>query len=275
MNSGPRAVAPTCSTLWIGGNLGPIGAACLASFVRRGHPVVLYCYDPPRDAPAGVELAAAASIIPSSRIIRHKETGSHALFSNLFRYELLRLGLGLWVDCDMYCVRRFVFDSEYVYGWARASRINNAVLRLPAHSPVLDQLIAIFGVKSPIPPWLSPQDESTLLARKLAGETFELADLPWGSTGPLALTYLVTEAGLAHHALPPTVFYPVPYDRGPLLLKRGVNLAAMMTPKTLGVHLWNETLHRHVAKAERGSAVDRLLSQGTLFDESLIEAAPE
>ena len=78
-----------CNTLWVSGDLGPVLAACLASFVAKGHRVILHCYDLPSDVPAGVETADAALIVPASRIIRHKDTGSLALFSNLFRYELL------------------------------------------------------------------------------------------------------------------------------------------------------------------------------------------
>jgi len=245
------AAAPTCNTLWIGGDLGPIGAACLASFVRRGHRTVLHCYDAPRDAPAGVELADAAATVPSSRLFRHKESGSYSLFSNLFRYELIRRGLGLWIDCDVYCLRRFAFDSDYVYGWEGANSINGAVLGLPKESPVLEKLIALFATRAPVLPWLSSREQSTLLAKRLAGEGFGLADLPWGVAGPQALTYFLTEAGLARHARAHTVFYPIPANRGFVVLQRGVDVAELMTPKTLAVHLWNEILRKHVVRRNR------------------------
>ena len=124
----PPMPPATCNAMWIGGNLGPVSAACLASFVRQGHRVVLYCYDTPSDMPFGVELADAGAIIPSSRIFKHKQTGSYALFANLFRYELQRRDLGIWVDCDFYCVRPFSFAQEYVFGWQNKNEINNAVL---------------------------------------------------------------------------------------------------------------------------------------------------
>lgn len=271
MSSEPPVVTPTCNTLWIGGDLGPIAAACLTSFLRRGHRVVVYCYDPPRDAPPGVELADAAVIIPTSRIIRHAKTGSYALFSDLFRYTLLRLGHGLWIDCDVYCLRRFAFDGEYVFGWQQPNSINGAVLRLPSDSPVLEKLIAIFDMKSPVLPWLRAEDQSTLMARRLAGEAFGIGDLRWGAAGPAALTYLLTEAGLARHAYPRTVFYPVPHHHGGLLLRADADVSAVISPRTLAVHLWNEALKPHIAKAQRGSPVDRLLSQGTLVDETFLD----
>jgi len=262
----------TCNSLWIGGDLGPVSAACLASFLRHGHPVVLYCYEPPRDVPYGVGLADAAAIIPSNRILRHKETGSYALFANLFRYELLRRGLGLWIDCDVFCVRPFDIASEYVYGWQQPNVINNAVLGLPRQSPVLERLIDLFETKSPVPAWLGPNQHAKFAAKARAGEEFGIEDLPWGAAGPGALTYLLTESGLASRALPETVFYPISFARGYLLLKKDFHLAGSITPRTLAVHLWNEGLVKHLAEREPGSAIDRLLLQGSLFDEARLNA---
>ncbi len=207
-------IAATCCTLWIGGSLGPIASACLASFVRHGHAVILYCYDPPPDVPAGVRIADANAVVPSHRIVRHARIGSYALFSNLFRYELFRAGRGIWIDCDVYCVRHMEFDEISVFGWQRANSINGAVLRLPSDSPVLEPLIALFTARSPVPPWLEREEAARLQVRRLAGEEFSVADLPWGSAGPNALTYLLTEAKLTRFAAPPDVFYPLPWDRG-------------------------------------------------------------
>jgi hypothetical protein len=263
---------PTCNTLWIGGNLGPIGAACLASFVRRGHRVVLHAYDPPADVPAGVEIADAALTIPAARIFRHKASGSYSLFSNLFRYELLRLGRGLWIDCDVYCVRRVTATSAHIYGWQRPGSINGAVLGLPSDAPVLERLISLFDKQSPVLPWLTAAQARELQARRLAGEVFSLADLPWGVAGPEALTYLLTQAGLARHAAPLEVFYPLPWNQGPLLFRAAVDMRRLVRPRTMTMHLWNETASQHLDKVERGSAIDRLRTQGTLFDESFLAA---
>jgi hypothetical protein len=256
----------TCNSMWLGGDLGPVSAACLASFVRQEHRVVLYCYDAPNDAPAGVELADGRSILPSSRIVRHKATGSFSLFSNLFRYELQRRNLGIWIDCDVYCIRRFDFDTDFIIGWQNDSELNGAVLKLPDGTPILDRLISMFTQTSPVLPWLSDKEQQRLRQRKLSGERFELSDLPWGSAGPLALTYLVQESGLARRAFPPAVFYPLPAREAPLLLRANTDLTRFLKSDTRAIHLWNEALRHHISKAERGSPVDRLLSRGTLFE---------
>src|SRR3990167_3728033 len=221
----PAAMPPiTCTSMWLGGNLGPLSAACLASFVRRGNRVVLYCYDAPKDVPSGVELADAAALVPSSRIAKHKEHGSYAPFSDLFRYELQRRDLGMWIDCDVYCVRAFAFEQPYVFGWQTPDALGNAVLRLPSGSKLAGDLIALFDKRSTIYPWLSSAEQKRWLERKWAGESLDWADLPWAATGPSALTYLVRELGLTGHALRPSVLYLLPLPDAPHLLPSPTHL---------------------------------------------------
>jgi hypothetical protein len=259
--------------MWLGGDLGPLSATCLASFVRRGHRVVLYCYDAPKDVPSGVELADAAALVPSSRIAKHKESGSYAPFSDLFRYELQRRDLGMWIDCDVYCVRAFAFEQSYVFGWKTRDALGNAVLRLPSGSKLAGDLIALFDKRSTIYPWLSSHEQKRWLERKWAGESFDWTDLPWAATGPSALTYLVRELGLTGHALRPSVLYPLPVRDAAQLLRAGADLIPYIAPETRGVHLWNNALRHHVTKAQRGSPIDRLFSEGTLFDEARLPIA--
>src|SRR4051812_13298665 len=101
--TGAPAASDTCNSLWIGARLGAVERACLRSLMRHGHRLVLWCYALPDGVPDGVELRDAGEIVPESRIVAYAE-GSHALFANLFRYELLRREPGLWVDCDVYAL---------------------------------------------------------------------------------------------------------------------------------------------------------------------------
>jgi hypothetical protein len=262
----PKGPLEVCNTLWIGGDLGPVSEACLASFVRNGHRVILHCYDVPNDVPEGVEVADAAIILPSSRIIRHKETGSYSLFSNLFRYELLRQKRGLWIDCDVYCVQPIPEAGDHIFGWQSLVTINGAILKLPADSPALAELIGIFDRPSFIPPWLLPEEHERLLARQSAGEAFDLGDLPWGIAGPRAITHVFSQMGLSRLARQRRVFYPISYEDGPVLLRRS-DLNRFVSAMTLTVHLWNEALRKVLHLREPGSPIDKLLKEGLLFDE--------
>ncbi len=74
----------------------------------------LYAYGKLEGVPDGVLLEDAAKILPETEIITYEgddlpdAKGTPALFANLFRHEMQRLGKGIWVDCDVYCLKPFL-----------------------------------------------------------------------------------------------------------------------------------------------------------------------
>lgn len=124
--------------IWIGNSLGDIHAACIRSFVRHGHRVLFHCYEDVVDLPVGVEKHDANKLLPISRMIR-VPNGSPAVFCDLLRYEVQAQQLGLYVDCDMYCLQP-IEDREYMFGWESDDYINGAVLKLPSGSSALEEL---------------------------------------------------------------------------------------------------------------------------------------
>lgn len=234
---------PVINAIWIGRELGDIQAACLRSFLRAGHKAVLHCYTPPNDVPSGVEIANAARLLPESKLTRHRETGSFALFSDLLRYEILRAGLGLYVDCDMFCVRP-IEDEDYIFGFSGPKTLNNAVLKLPPHCPCLLDLCQI-GEPRFVPPWFTPRHKLGLrIQRILRGSGPSIEDLPWGSTGPKALTYYARKHGIAPHAKDKKVFYPVDTHEIALLFDPERSLDDLISPATMTIHLYNEYFRR-------------------------------
>ncbi len=111
-----RVQLPVVNAIWIGPELGPIHVACLHSFLRHGHRVVLHCYERPKDTPKHIEIADAAKLLPAERVIRYRRSGGLSLFSNLLRYELLKSGLGLYVDCDVFCCARLRTPTTFSGG---------------------------------------------------------------------------------------------------------------------------------------------------------------
>lgn len=103
--------------LWVEGRLGPTERACLRSIAAQGHPVTLWHYGTLDGVPEGVVLRDGAEVVPRERLFRHVPTGSYSLFSNLFRYELLRQGYGLWLDCDCYLLKPIEAPGGYIFGW--------------------------------------------------------------------------------------------------------------------------------------------------------------
>jgi hypothetical protein len=63
-------------SLWIGERLSWIELVSLHSRLEHGHRVTLWCYDPIEGVPNGVPIADAATILPKTSIIRHRQTCS-------------------------------------------------------------------------------------------------------------------------------------------------------------------------------------------------------
>jgi hypothetical protein len=247
--------------LWIGDTLGAVERACLRSVLRQNHKLSLYCYAPPAGVPAGVELADAAAIIPEREIIRYA-SGSPALFANRFRYELQRLALGTWIDCDIYLLKPLDMERPILMGVEDAKgRINNAVLRLPPDSPLLPPLLALFEERT-IPPWIGRRARIAAAWRLLTTGRTGLARMPWGSAGPLALTALARRHGLAREALPRDVFY-LGLDDPEWILDPARRLDDVMTPATVAIHIWSSRLgSRKDQPAPPGSFLARLQQEG-------------
>ena len=225
------------NAIWIGPVLGQIHIACLRSFLRHGHRVVLHCYKRPKDTPVGIEIADAGKLLPEKRIIRHQATGSVALFSDLLRYEILGSGLGLYVDCDVFCLRPIV-DADYIFGWESSTSIGSAVLKLPFDCPVLVALRAIKDTPNFVPPWQKGRKRRRLewLRRPQPAKTLE--SLPWGTVGPRALTHCAKEHGIEHLASPIDRFYPVHWSHVELLFDRALSLQELTTHRTDALHLF-------------------------------------
>ena len=261
-----------CVTLWIGDSLGPVERACLRSVMRHGHSVALYSYGEVAGVPGEVELRDASAILPEDRIMRHR-SGSFALFSDWFRYELQRRSLGTWIDTDIYLVapldmsRPHLFGKQAVgkprpFGLGQKESINGAILRLPPDSPMLAPLLEQFEARR-TPDWVpKPIYLKARLVELLGGEV-DPSSLPWGTAGPFALTAVARRLGLYREALPCDVFNPVPwYDCG-WISDPGARLEAMVTGRTVGVHLWNDLIKGFKdAPAPEGSFLDRLHREG-------------
>jgi hypothetical protein len=209
-------------------------------------------------------LADASAIVPERAVLRDR-TGSVAPFSDWFRYELLRRGLGTWVDTDVYLVATLDTQSPYLFGIESPGILNNAVLRAPPHSALLSGLLEPF-VKRTAPKWMPRHKYLSMRARELLTGHFDLASMPWGTTGPRALTALARLFGLTHLAQPQERFYPVPWQRASWILDPHKALEDVITDQTVAIHLWNHCI-RGILKNEsapEGSFLHRLQREGRL-----------
>jgi hypothetical protein len=252
---------PVANAVWIGSKLGPVHAMCLRSFVRAGHRVRLHCYSTPSDVPEGVEIADARELMGEDRIVGYRKGGSFSLFSDLFRLMILKAGLGLYVDCDVFCLKP-IPDADYIFGYESAEFLNGAVLKLPRDSEMMDGFSSIATDPDYIAPWFTRRKRAWLGFRKAIGWRAGIGGYRWGQLGPIATTYYARQAGVMDRAAPVDVFYPVSFNRTQVLLEPDLGLEGVVTERTLAVHLYNERL--------RGSLANRSIAPSSPLGEMFV-----
>ena len=261
-----------CNSLWVGPSLGPLERTCLRSFVEVGHPLRLWTYGPVDGVPAGVEVRDAGEVLAPSAVERHRAARAWTVLANHFRYALQRAGLGLWVDCDVLCLRPLP-DTPVVIGRQDERRLNNAVLRLPADHPIVGDLLAMFETPRFVPPWARLRHRLRYALAYRFRRGFGVADLRFGTTGPGALTHYARQRGLTGLAYPEDVFYPVGVrDADVLLDARPGAMRGRVTPRTRAIHLWHRALSEQTAPPPAGSFV-RAVLDGT-WRAALCDASP-
>jgi hypothetical protein len=218
-------------------------SACLRSFLRHGHKVVLHCYKPPIDVPDGVAVSNANQLLPEGRVVRSKINGSYSVFSDLLRLQVLNHGLGLYVDCDMYCLKP-ISDEDYIFGIRADDSVANAVLKVPPDCPVLAELRPLIEGKF-IPPWASTLIKTKLYLRSAIGLQMPGCEaLPVGWAGSKAFNWYARKHGIYHHAKPQEVFYSLPKKSAVRLFDPDLTLEELISPHAVAVHLWNDYCSR-------------------------------
>jgi hypothetical protein len=248
--------------MWTGDELPPYAAACLASFPRMGHNLTLYVYTAVENVPSNVKIADANTVIDRRKIEQFATAGKYSLFSDWFRFELLRKNSGAcWVDTDVYCLRPIPAEP-FIFGREDDRCIAIGLLALPAENAVLSKLCEMFRQNTFVPPWLPvrykiPYRLSAALGRPVPRENF-----PWGVWGPRAFTWYAHQYRIEEFAKPATVFYPIHFSEIENLFDPLFDLEARISPATKTVHLWNELLRRRKDRYDppEGSLLWKLLT---------------
>ncbi len=231
-------------SFWTGRPLGRLERLCIRTMQAHGYAVTVFHPGDLDAAPDGVRLADSREIVGAREVIRHRRSGSPALFANLFRYHMLARTDLIWLDLDVILLDRLTPENGYLVGYETPTSINNAVLRLPRSSPTLADLIAFCEDPAPIPPFLARGRRARLRIRRALGLPVKVEDLPWGVWGPRALTWFLTRNGEDERAAAPEAFYPIPYGQLSLLLAPEAEAAGRFSTETRAVHLYHERLRR-------------------------------
>jgi len=243
---------PVIQMFWHGPPLSRVERVSLASFVHHGHAVHLYVYDEPPGVPRAVTLKDAAEILPKRLIFRHRRTQSLALFADWFRYRLLFERGGIWADTDMVCLKPFDYQRPRLFAWQDERLINNAVLGLPAGDPLASWMATICEHPNR---WL-PYDTLGFRLRKLNRRFLRgdrRGDARWGESGPMGLTRAISHFGYMGEALPPSHFYPVPYENFRALFESPRAGSEVRLDGSHAVHLWNNLIERE-SGGDKGSS---------------------
>lgn len=263
--------------LWVEGALSYVEVLCAQSFLDAGHHVKIYHYKDIQNVPDGIELVHGNSVLKIDNFIEHGRTGSLALFSDVFRYHLLRQNdRMIWADLDAYCVKPFESETGHFFGWESEHLINGGVLGLPNNSNALGQLLEMTEDEYDIPEWYSKEKKQELQSLKDNGAPVHVSELPWGVWGPQAVTHYLKKTGEAKYAFPVSALYPVSFrDRRALLRTRArEKVSDLIKPETFSVHFYGRRVREKLA------AIGGMPEPGSWLAETLIkhkidcEAAP-
>ena len=231
----------TINSIWIGKELGPVHAACLRSFARHGYDVVLHCYERPVDLPDGVKLFDANRLMRPDEIVRHKKTSSLALASDIYRYRILREGMGIYVDCDVFCLKPFA-DADYILSWESNDLVSSAIIKFPVGSPLLEAVLSASENPAFIPPWRSKNRQRFYQLRKALGMPKLVANQSWGTIGPVLITHYVRALKLEERVAPADIYSPLYAPLSNLLFEKGLTLEDLTTSRSVAMHLYNSNL---------------------------------
>jgi hypothetical protein len=212
----------TFGTFWAGPRLSAFEAACLHSFVLRGHPLTLFSFERVEDVPEGVSLANAQDIVDASSLPRFLINGKPSLshFSDYFRYVMFSKTDLVWIDTDVMMLADFDHDPRRnLLAREDARTLCTAVMRIGSDDPSLPTLIR--------------QTEALMDTR-----------MRWGATGPRLLTQVCgPQLVAASHRK--ELFFPVHYDEfWKVFVPEHFDECKALCKEAYTLHLWNNIVER-------------------------------
>src|SRR5208337_2437771 len=211
-----QMVRDIIQSLWIGDRLSAMEQLSIRSFMSHGHPYHLYVYNTVQDIPAGVRVLDASEILPVSRVCKTPGVcgvgRSYAPFADLFRYKLLALRGGWWVDTDFICMKPFDFSIPYVFT-GDGDGVNPALMKVPTSN-------------DPFMTWVYEQTEKVFHP-----------EVPWGVTGSIPAVG-VRKFSLMQYRLDTLLFCPI-NEQALLATSLGVDNKDRID-QAYAIHCYNE-----------------------------------
>ncbi|HEF6131454.1 TPA: hypothetical protein R8N59_000240 [Campylobacter jejuni] len=171
----------------------------IKSWLDNGYEFCLYTYDLKdkiflkfQESFSNFILKDANEIVPFSEYFSDDRGAGVATFSDYFRYILLYLRGGVWVDLDMVCLNHMDLSQEYIFNQETdengIERITNSFLKFPKNSDFGKNLIQeakkIIDNKKIIPwgvigPWFLAEQVEKWNLGKYKWDYKQTCQIPW------------------------------------------------------------------------------------------------
>lgn len=235
------------ASLWIDGSLSWLEHASLDSFVRLGHEMTLFTYGTVTNVPDGVEVRDAREVWSEDAVIVHGKAGSPAIHADIFRAIMVANTDFVWVDADVIALRPFPASMKWFLGYEAPGKLGNAVMGAPRSAKTVKALVKDLTDPYAVPSWFTPKGQKEFQRRRENKVRVDWGDLPWGSTGPQALTYFANSTGEIKYAQPEHVFFPVSFKERKMLVD-GKQFEALQNrldnEQVLSVHLYSRWMRK-------------------------------
>ncbi len=184
------------ASFWSGSDLSYFEHLCMKSFVDNGYKFHLFTKGTVKNIPDYVEHHNADEIYEQSDIQSTDMRYSNGIYSDIWRIHLLQKTDFMWVDLDVYCLRRIDYEKTHYFGINyKKGTVNNCVLKLPRHSVALHLVRNFLEARVPVPFWWRKPRLDPLLERISQGDLPTLNSLPWTTTGPNVMTWALRATG--------------------------------------------------------------------------------
>ncbi|WP_170295348.1 glycosyltransferase family 2 protein [Paracoccus aestuariivivens] len=156
----------------------------------------------------------------------------------------------VWADTDIIALKPFPADLTWFFGWERSDRpvLGNAIMGFPQGSKTIIELADFLTSDYPVPPWFNSKGRAAMTEKMEQGEKLDLGSLPWGTTGPAALTHFAKATGELGHAQPQSVFFPISFPQRKRLTdpkQYGTTKDEIESAGSLCVHLYSRWLRKY------------------------------
>lgn len=224
----------TIGMYWEGEELSWIENLSILSFQRQGHRVELYSTNKNLTDLQGVEIIDPREVVEFPRNIERKAKPSFK--ADIFRLYLQKKTDRVWMDSDIVCICPVEFENGYLLPRDSGS-INNAALRLPPDSEMLNSILEHIEDTSKVPFWLNPAQRRRLQESPPNLRLLRAGKLRRISYGPLALTGVAPTTGEDKFASAAEVYSPLPWWMTDALFCPRGGARLWITDKTQVVHL--------------------------------------